>query len=1020
MNMKKRIINFVLPILLLGWNIGFSQEMSISGNVTSLADGAPLPGVSIIVKGTTNGTQSDFDGNFSLEVLPDATLVFSYLGFATKEVVVNNQSTFNVGLEESAESLEEVVVLGYGTQKKTTLTASVSSVKGAELVDAPVASVANNLGGRLSGLLATQSSGEPGFDETTFKIRGIGTLGNSDALVIIDGIERNITSINSRDIETVTVLKDAASVAPYGLKGANGVVLITTKRGVEGKASISYNGSYGLQSPTNLPEQLSSYEWAGLKNTAFINDGGDPNNVPFSNDDLSKFLAGTDHNRFPDEDVIDLLIKPAPIATHGITVTGGDDKFKYFASLGYLDQEGVWGDATRFKRYNLTSNIDYQLSENTKFGIDVSTSLRDVKTPSIGAGQIIFGFWRLNSTNPIFFNNDRSTPAGYFERNPYLDINESGYFKSDDYRYAFTIRLEQKIKAIPGLILKANLAIDKRDVLSKTWRTPYTFYQINNDNSLSGFTGNVQAPVLTESYGGSRQLTGQIIASYNNTWGKHSVDAIGVFEPREGTNDPNQLNKFLTVTRTNFNLNLDELSTSGNSNPDDLTAEGLSRDQRQLGYAYRVTYDFSKKYILEVGGRYDGHYFFAPGKRFAFFPSFSAAWRVSDENFFNDEGIINNLKIRGSWGKSGNLAGSPFQYLNQFIVRNNVYAFNSGTVSSVAESLDPNTNITWEKAIKSNIGLELDLFNSKLGMEVDYFYEKRSDMLINANVIIPNEFGIGIGQENNGVMENKGFDFSTNYRHDFSDNFGLDVSINFTHAKNKLLEIAENDATLDDPERSRTGKPFGTRFGLRALGYFQNEAEIASTPYAVNLGNLQPGDVKYWDRNEDGEINDLDEVVIGKSAFPETTYGFNLGLRYKDFSLTTFWQGSMGSDTYLNGWGAQPFEQSNGVAFKNHLDYWTIENPNAEYPRLASNPVGYNYRNSSHWIRNGDYLRLKTVTLGYTLNTIPQFSSIRFYLSGQNLLTFTDLKTDIDPENPNNYTGYWQQKTVTFGIDVNF
>ncbi|GGW49503.1 SusC/RagA family TonB-linked outer membrane protein [Arenibacter certesii] len=1018
--MRKIINSIIVALFLLFWNLGASQEIAVSGTVFSVEDKMPLPGVSIVVKGTQKGVVSDFDGNFSIDANHDATLVFSYLGYSTVEVAVNYQKTLVVNLNESSEALDEVVVLGYGAQKKTTLTASVSSVKGEELVDAPVASVANNLGGRLSGLLATQSSGEPGFDETTFRVRGIGTMGNSAALVIIDGFERDITSINSRDIETVTVLKDAASVAPYGLKGANGVVLITTKRGQEGKASIVYNGSYGLQSPTNLPKQVSSSEWASLKNIAYVNDGGDPNSLPFSDQDIAKFQSGTDHNRYPNEDVIDLLIKPAPITSHGVTVTGGEGKFKYFASLGYLGQEGVWGDATNFNRYNLTSNIDYQLSENTKFGIDVSASLRDVKTPSIGAGQILFGFWRLNSTNPIFFNNDQNTPAGYFERNPYLDINKSGYFKSDDYRYAFTIRLEQQIKSIPGLILKANLAIDKRDVLSKTWQTPYTFYQINNDDSLSAYTGNVQAPALTESYGGSRQITGQLIAAYNNSWGKHGLDALAVFEPRDGTNDPNQLNKFLTVTRTNFNLNLDELSTSGNSNPSDLSAGGISRNQRQLGYAYRVTYDYSKKYILEVGGRYDGHYYFAPGKRFSFFPSFSAAWRISDEDFFNTDGLINNMKMRGSWGKSGNLAGNPFQYLSQFVVRNNSYAFNSGSVSSVAESLDPNRSITWEKAIKSNLGLEVDLFNSGLRMELDYFYEKRSDMLIDANVVIPNEFGIGIGQENNGVMENKGFDLSASYKHYFSDELSLDVGLNFTHAKNKLLEIAENDATLDDPYRSRTGKAYGTRFGLKSLGYFQDEDEIAATPYAANLGNLKPGDIKYWDRNEDGEINNLDNIAIGKSAFPETTFGFNVGLKYKDLSLTTFWQGSLGSDTYLGGWGAQAFEQSNGVVFENHLDYWTPSNPNSEYPRLTSNPVGYNYRGSSHWIRNGDYLRMKTVTLGYTFQDIPQLSSIRFYLSGQNLLTFTKLKTDVDPENPNNYTGYWQQKTVTFGVDINF
>ncbi|MEZ4993675.1 MAG: TonB-dependent receptor [Saprospiraceae bacterium] len=1019
--MERNLKHFypVLCLLFLPLSL-FSQRQLVTGLVTASSNNEPLIGVSIIEKESqSNGTITDVDGKYSIEVSSDATLIFSYIGFGVQEIQLNGQSTINVALVESSETLEEVIVVGYGTQKKTTLTASVSSVDGEELVDAPVATIAQNLGGRLSGLLTLQSSGEPGFDETTFRIRGIGTRGNSNALVIIDGIERNISSINPRDIETVSVLKDAASVAPFGLKGANGVILITTKRGAEGKASISYNGSYGFQSPTNLPKQLSSYDWASLKNTAFINDGGDPANVPFTQEDLAAFKAGTDVNRYPNEDVIDLLIEPAPINTHGITVSGGESKFKYFASLGYLNQEGSWGDATRFQRYNLTSNVDFQISESTKFGIDVSASLRDSKTPSIGASQIIFGFWRLNSTNPIFYNNDQNTPAGYFERNPYLDINESGYFRGMDYRYAFTTRLEHQIKAIPGLSVRANLAIDKRDVTNKTWRTPYTFYQLENDNTLSAFKGNVQAPALTEFYGNSRQITAQLVAAFNNTWGNHSLNAIAVFEPRDGTNDPNIYNKTLSVTRTNFNLDLDEISTSGNSNPADLSASGFSGDQRQVGIAYRATYNYAGKYILEVGGRYDGHYFFAPGKRFAFFPSFSAAWRLSDEDYFHLD-AINDLKIRGSWGKSGNLAGGAFQYLNQFLVNNNVYAFQSGVVSSVAESLDPNPNITWEKATKTNLGLEVGLFDYALEMEFDVFYEKRSDMLINANVIIPNEFGIGIGQENSGVMENKGIDFSIDYRQNLGSELRLNVGVNFTFARNKLLEIAENDATFNDPERSLTGKPNDTRFGLRALGYFQTQEEIDNTPYAVNLGNVRPGDIKYWDRNEDGQLNDLDNVVIGKSAFPESIYGVNVGLNFKAFNLTMLWQGSYGSDTYLSGWGSQPFNQSNGVAFENHLDYWTPDNPNAEYPRITANPAGYNYYNSSHWIRSGNYLRLKTATLAYVLNSVPFARNLRFYLSGQNLLTFTKLNTDIDPENPNNYTGYWQQKTITFGLDVNF
>lgn len=1047
--MKRVSKFFIVTLLLLTGHFGYSQEVSVSGNITAASDSMPLAGVSIVVKGTTTGTQTDFDGNYSLEVDSQATLVYSYIGFANKEVAVNGQTSINVILDESSESLDEVVVLGYSTRKKTTLTASVSSISGVELIDTPVPTVSGAVGGRVSGVITTQGSGEPGLDETTIRIRGVGTVNNADALVIIDGIERNISSINARDIETFTILKDAASVAPYGLKGANGVVLITTKRGLIGKTSFNYSTTYGLQTPTALPKIANSFTWASLKNQAFLNDGGDPTNLPFTQEQLNNFRNGTgDPNRFANENVLDLLIDEAPIQNHNLEVRGGTEKFKYFASLGFLDQEANWGRATNFQRYNITSNVDFQISESTKFGIDFQGSLSAQERPALGSfldpdtqiiqsgagSEILFDFYRINSTNPIFLNGDRSTPAGYFERNPFLDINESGTFGQDDYRYALTIRLEHKLKAIPGLTLRANLAIDKRDVETKIFTTPYTFFQLENDNTLSPFTGNVPSPTLEEAYGRSRQITGQLIANYQKQWGKHSLDGLFVFEPRDGTNNPAELNKFFSVKRNNFATGLSEISTSGNSNPADLSATGFSTNQRQVGYASRATYDFDKKYILEVAGRYDGHYFFAPGNRFAFFPSASAAWRVSEEPFFKSN-LINNLKIRGSWGKSGSLAGLPFQFLSQFQLRNNTFAFGSGTVSSAEEALDPNPNISWEKATKHNLGIEMDLFNSELGIEFDIFYDKRTDVLINTSAVIPNEFGIGIGQENNGEIDNRGFDFSIRYKHDFSDNFGINAGVTYSYAKNEIISIAENAATFDDPVRRRTGNsilpndpntPSRFWYGLKSLGYFQTQAEIDATPYATALGNLQPGDVKYDDRNGDGVLNNLDNVPLGDSPdIPLSTYGITLGAHYKNFSLSTLWQGATGTTRYLDDtFAAQPFTQGNGVVFESHLDFWTPENPNAAYPRLTGNPgqggTGNNYLRSTHWIRNANYLRLKNIVLAYKLKDIIGLNSIRLYASGQNLLTFTKLDDIIDPESPNGFESYWTQKTIALGLDINF
>ena len=461
---------------------------------------------------------------------------------------------------------------------------------------------------------------------------------------------------------------------------------------------------------------------------------------------------------------------------------------------------------------------------------------------------------------------------------------------------------------------------------------------------------------------------------------------------------------------------------SGDDRPDVLIVArgGGSFEEKQVGYAYRATYNYAGKYIIDAGGRYDGHYYFAPGERFAFFPSFSAAWRISDEDFFGDDGVVSNLKVRASWGKSGNLARGPNQWLTSFGVGGVGYVYGSGASSYIFESGEANPNITWEKAVKTNFGLELGLFDRAVSLEADLFYEKRADMLIVPFAEIPDEYGIGIGQENSGEMENKGIEFQLNYNKQFTEDFRFSVTGNFTYVKNKILEMQESEVTLNDPERSRTGRPLGTRFGLKSLGYFQTPEEITESTYATGLG-LQVGDVKYWDRNGDGNLNSEDNVVIGKSGFPELLFGLDINTEYKNFYLNMLWQGASNSSTYQNGWASQPFNQSNGVAFEHHLDYWTPDNRDAEYPRIVSNPTGYNYWGSSHWTKDSSYLRLKTLTVGYKID-LPKYGiqNVDIYASGQNLLTFTKLRADEDPENPSSTDYYWQQRTLSIGINLTF
>jgi TonB-linked SusC/RagA family outer membrane protein len=986
---------------------------TITGTVTDFENKQPIPGVTVVVKGTTKGTATDGSGVYSLRVDDaDQTLVFSFVGYEPQEVAIANRTTIAVSLKPDIKALSEVVVVGYGTQRKTSTTAAVSTVKGDELKAAPVANINNSISGRVSGVLSFQGSGEPGKDASTLRVRGLGTTGSQNgALTIVDGIPRPFAQLNPNEIESITVLKDAAAVAPYGLAGANGVILVTTKRGKSGRISLSYNGWVGMQRPTRYPDYLNSYEFASLLNTANKNAG-----LPatYTDEQLQKYRDGSDPDHYPDHDWVREVINfQAPMTNHDLTLAGGSDKVRFFTSLRYMYQEGAV-KTINFSRVNLASNIDVNATPTTTISLDVKGTLENTNNPGSSSGT---GIFTSVTKNPPLLVNQLSFSNGKPGNELLPSIYESGYNKMTNNILFTQLTIEQKLPFIPGLAIKGVAAYDKNYSLSKIWQIPFTYYTLNAQDQFVTTKGGVGAPQLSQAFSQSPKTTLQGYITYLNTFGKHAVNVLGVVEQRNGQTDD------FAASRLNYSVYLDQLST-GSTNKTNYDNSGSASSSKQVGFVGRASYNYAEKYLVELAGRYDGHYYFAPGQRFAFFPAASLGWRISEEPFFKDRVLwVNNLKIRASYGKSGNLAGSPFQYLSTYGLANS-YVF-GGTqfyqTQGVFERNEANPNITWETAKKFDIGLEASLWNGRLNLEADYFHERRSNMLVSPAQTVPVEYGIGISQVNAGEMSNRGVDLSINTRQSFRGGLKLDATFNFTYAANKLIQTFENASTFNNPNRRRTGRPYNARFGYRATGFFQSEEEIKAS--ATQFGALKPGDIKYEDINSDGKIDGNDEVFIGKPLEPQMILGLTTNLTWKGFNLNLLWQGAASSTLLLENEAQLPFFNGAKV-FREQLDYWTPENPNAAYPRVTPSPTTNNSQVSSFWIRDGSYLRLKTLDFGYSFSPAVlsklNAQTLRVYVSGQNLLTFSKVPF-LDPELASNRARYYfQQKVYTVGLTIGF
>ncbi len=998
--------------------------------------GLPLAGVSVSVVGSNSGVATNDSGKYSISVQEDAVLRFSYVNYQTVTISVAGKTTIDVTLSPAAvPALNDIVVIGYGNKKKVNYTGALSTVNTKEIVAAPVADVSNALTGRLSGLIAVQRNGEPGRDGSNLLIRGVSTTGDNSPLVVIDGIPRgDFSQLDPNEIETLTLLKDPASAAVFGVRAANGVILVTTKRGKAGKSLLSFSVRSDWQKPTRLPEYMDSYNYAKLLNEGSVNAGTTP---PFSQADLDAYKNGTNRDAYPNTDWIKATLKDfAPQQQYNLSLNGGTEKTRYFISLGHVNQTGLYSNSS-FQRYNIRSNIDVEATSTTRISLDLSGRFENRNAPSEAANQLLYYALYAPPIFPAVFSNGLpgSFPSG---RNPGERARRGGYNKDNANTLLTNLTITQQLPFIKGLSVKGIVAYDRNYNTNKSWRTPYTVYTYNKDTKeyipING--AGVNTTSLSEGYNQSSSLTLEAHVNYQRTFEQHEVSGLFLYTQNEGSY--NYLNGF----RDNFiSTSIDQLFAGDDATQQ--TTGGASVSGRK-GYVGRVNYAFANKYLFEGNFRYDGSFNFAPGKKWGFFPSFSAGWKISEEAFFkNTFRGFDYFKFRGSYGILGNDRIEPYRNLSSYQFG---YGYPFGDAGSLAMNKGlsstgiPDPNTTWETAKSVNIGFDGSIWQRKLTFEFDWFHKRTSDILGQRLLSVPATFGDVLPLENLNIVDNSGIEFSVGYENKISNQINYFIKGNFTYAHNKI--VYQDEPASVNPNQKRTGRSINQYFGYKAIGYFNSQAEIDAAPVQPNP--VKPGDIRYADisgRDADGKLTgkpdgkiDADDITaIGSTPIPQIIYGISGGLSYKNFDLNFLFQGAAKVNAYITGELAWPF-YNGAKSLVEQADYWTPQNTNAKYPRITDVPTANNTQQSSFWLKDASYLRLKNLQFGYNLSkdafTKLKINAVRIFLSGQNLLTFSKLSV-TDPEGPgesgtgfngNSSRGWFypQQKVYAVGINVTF
>ena len=1038
------------------------------GKVVDDRTSEPLVGATVKVKGSTIGTITDIDGNFALDI-PDniSPIVFevSYMGYASKEAAPAKTTGFTIRLAEDSQTLEEVQIIAYGKQSKMSVTAAISSIDTKELLKSPSGSVANALSGAVTGLSSIQPSGQPGAENPSIYIRGTGSLSDelSKPLILVDGVERSFFQMDSHEIESITVLKDAASTAVFGVRGANGVVLVTTRRGVSGKPVISLNSSFGLTQALRNLKGVDSYTYATLYNEAQLSDNPSltESQLGFSPFVIDMFRTNEDPIMFPNVDWNDYLFKNLAWQTqHNLTLSGGGERFRYFVSLGYLLQDGMlkqlgesYDPNYQYKRFNYRSNVDIDITKSTLLKVNIGGHVgakREPRTdelwrkvlwstpfssPGIVDGKLISNIY----SNRYISIGERSCPLDYYYN--------YGYNVDTDNVLNLDLALEQKLDFItPGLSMNIkgayntnyNVKASRTPSGADSMCTPIYLGSIETpgmdfgdprfDRTIvyqtDGVSGLHEQMSYGEEVGRGRNWYGEFSLNYSRSFGDHDVSALFLY---------NQSKKYYPETKIDGKVFYMDIPTA------------------YVGYVGRMTYAYKKRYMVDLNAGYNGSENFAPDKRFGFFPAVSAGWILSEEKFMKKQKVIDFLKLRASYGIVGNdkMENARFLYMagawsgyNTVAKGQGSWQFGkdggTGLLPDAKENTMGNPDVTWEKVAKQNYGIDLKMFDSRLSLTADVFFEKRKDILSTRNTL-PAITDINLPKINLGKVNNHGYELSLGWN-DRAGKVDYWLKANVSYAKNKIIYMDE--VVPNEPYMAETGRSTGLTYGYifdRFLqkddfdtdGNLKKDENGRQILPQMALGTPRPGDALFKDLNGDGVINGDDKTRFGYAERPDYVFGFLGGLKWKNFEFSMQWTAAMNASRILDGEYRNAFGSTNSRMLLKFLadGRWTEENPNSRFPRLTFMNKSHYLQTSDLWLMNGSYLRLKTAEISYTL---PQkdflkkvgIESVRFYCNGYNLLTlFSDLNDiDIDPEGVtdggnNNYPNI---RIYNFGVNISF
>ena len=971
--------------------------------------GEPLIGVTVFVKERPNiGTATDINGNYLIDVLPDDVLEFSYVGYKTQDVAVAGRGLLDVVLEQNDALLDAVEVVGYGVQKKISVIGSQQSIQVDEL-KVPAANLTQGLAGRVAGLVSVQRTSEPGFDDADIYIRGISTLtaSMSAPLTLVDGVPRSFANVDPEDIESFSILKDASATAVYGVRGANGVIIINTKSGLKGRPKFTVRYTEGITTPTKITDFVDGATYMEMSNEASTTRGG---GTLYSREVIEKTRTHADPYLYPNVDWMDEILRDySHNRSANVNVSGGSDKAVYYIGLAYYDEDGMYKDTkladynsnTYYRRYNVTTNLTLNPFRTTEIKLGIQGYLANANYPASSQATIFESAYFTQPTYiaPMYPDGKLGAFSGG-GLNPVAELGATGYANQWRSQVYSNLRVTQQL--CKGLSITGMFSFDTYNYTSNRFtKSPNTYHATGRDANGNLIYEQTRQGTENLAYSlsakGDRTIYLEAALNYKNTFGRHDVSGMLLFNQS------------------------DEINTKATN-----VEEALP--YRFRGLAGRFTYGFDDRYFAEFNFGYNGSENFALKNRYGFFPSMGLGWVISNESFFEPlTGVIQYLKVRGTWGQVGNsqISGRRFAYLATVTDSSSTsYTFgknmdqNFGTTAINEYAVD----VTWEVADKTDIGVDMRLLNNKLNFQFDYFKESREGIYLRRSSIpayvgmINNPYG------NIGRVENKGVEFSINYANSWGD-WSLSLMGNYSFNRNKVLE---DDSTAAYPWQSTIGNKIGQRFGLVALGLFESYEEIAASP--MQTGDTRPGDIKYKDVNGDGKIDEYDKVPIGWGSVPEIMYGFGFSIGWKNLSLTAMFQGAAHVDAMLSGEGVLPFSQgsSRGNLLSNITDRWTEQNPSQDvfYPRLSIGNINMNYETSTWWLKNTDYLRLKNIELSYRLPDRwmkrIHLDNARVFIQGVNLLTFSSFKIWDVELGDGRGARYPNIASVSLGVNFNF